>query len=245
MKCTTLARMLILAASFAILAVPASSPAQTRGKAIDLARMERDLDIMEGILDKLLDATGEADFLQARTRGSYLPGLGAVFQVSVQNLPSTISIEIDKKSKGVVIQTEPGRSAGRRKDSQLKLNAILEPIIEFLGLYADAIRELPDNEHVVVIVSPRIYSNIESIFFTVRRDKRSRGFAVLARRKDIKLYRSGKLTEPIFRRRVQIVDLAPETQGRPELRIFANVLETVFGGREDRSFRLYGRVSYL
>ncbi|MDQ7054284.1 MAG: hypothetical protein Q9P14_15880 [candidate division KSB1 bacterium] len=151
---------------------------------------------------------------------------------------------MEKKSGKIILQTSPERPTGRPK-IRLQLNAILDPVMEFLGLYADAIRELPAEEHVVVIISPRFYGTVESMFFSMRKTKSGRGIALLARRKDISLYRSGKLSERKFRNRVRIVDLAPDIQNHPELRIFANVLETALGGYEDQTFRIYGRVNYF
>ncbi len=235
----------ILLAGAGHFALPANLFSQQKGERAGLSRMERDLDIMESVLDKLFESEPGSGFSHTRTRGIYLPGLGAVFQVASREIPIR-SIEINKRSKTVIIHTrEPEGTEPDSTTGEARLQNAMEPIMEFLGTYADAMQALPENENVIVIVLPAGYRTMEHLFSLPAAPKSVLGFAVLVRRQDIARYRKGNLSEQQFREKVRVIQLDPETQRQTDLRIFANVLQTAFSGYEAGSFRISRDVGYF
>ncbi len=219
---------------------PGSLFAQQSGQ-INISRMERDLSIMEGILDNLIFNDTSIHFSSTRTRGMYLPGLGAVFQIPAGGtLPSA-----ERESRGELIET----TGKKEKDKPALLRSPeMVPIVEFLSQYADAMRDLPENEYVVVIYSPSSWIGslpFQELYPLTGKKRLNPGRAIFARRSDISALRARKISEKQFYDRIRVVQLTPENQLVPDLRIMAQIFETGLGSYEDRSFRLSGKVRYF
>ncbi len=217
--------------------------AQTTRK-VDFARMERDLDIMEGILDKLCFEEQDFGLSRNRTRGLYLPGLGVLFQIDQSGL-FTVRLKTRKSERGreeeeVTVTAQP--KAEREKEE------ILQPIFEFLGSYADAIGQLQPQDKIVVIYGSgarRFPGFSEFQLFMAGGEKAPSSWAVIATRKDISDLHRGRIDEKQFRRRLNVVELGRQPKKLPDLRIMASVLQTGFSGYEDQSFRISGDVDYF
>ncbi len=216
--------------------------------------MERDLDIMETILDKLFqeDKPGSRFLLRRnQTRGIYLPNFGVIFSIAMPltgrewKLSHEEEIEvINAPRAGVAGKT----AAEKSRSTQTLRDKILNPIVEFLGNYADAIGQLSPRDRVMVIYAPNTaFQNFEDVFVLSGGGSRTRqsGLAAWISRKDISDYRARKISEAEFKKRLKTTELSSKTQNTPDLRIMAQVLETGLKSDEDNAFRLYGDVSHL
>ncbi len=135
----------------------AATPGLARqGGAIDRAKMQRDLTIMEGILDKLLESQGshKTEFAKRQSRGIYLENLGVLFFTSASR-----SFQVgwnfgefvfeNGESPGVVTTTRVGdRPVSNKKSIEQKRSGVSE----FLSNYVDAIGQINAEEKITVIV---------------------------------------------------------------------------------------------
>ncbi|MFQ5770343.1 MAG: hypothetical protein ACE5HX_07395, partial [bacterium] len=165
--------LLILMILFAATTI---SIAQTSSK-INWQRMQRDLDIMESILDRLLSPSSPyLGFWNKKTRGIYFEGYGVVFQVnangnqmfyiSVGKLDNAYInareeyekyIELNSKHKKdeptvVKIINEPEEKEARLSMSE-RIKELKDSFTEFLGEYADAIGQLQKTDRVTILVN--------------------------------------------------------------------------------------------
>src|SRR5574341_323193 len=159
-------RLLIL---FVTIAMAASLQAQVTAR-FDTARMQRDLDIMNAILDRLVFQT-PAHFIHLgsdATKGIYLPDYGVIFlmpqQAGAFRVFSFIP-DAERRRDEIIYQktverrkeaATQGKASGRGSAYAYKTRdpeQIKEPLLEFFAKYADAIGQLDDSEKIAVYTS--------------------------------------------------------------------------------------------
>jgi hypothetical protein len=117
--------------------------------------MDRDLRIMEGILEDIL---GEGDFAPAiwgsestKVQGTYYDGYGVLFLVEANGAMHQIRIHV---TPDLTRLTETGSLDLHEADSQGGLELQKERIVEFLGSYAGAIRQLKPADQISIRIVP-------------------------------------------------------------------------------------------
>ena len=103
---------------------------------IDRERMQQDLDIMEGILQSLHAQTTSnlaGIHREPQIRGLYFENYGVIFHIE------------EKRSSGMVVDVDVRRLREKRVGVQ-------ERLAEFLGTYADGIRQLQDEDRITILV---------------------------------------------------------------------------------------------
>lgn len=253
---TNIRRYRVLSCLSVAIALLAATPVVAqKAAAFDKLRMERDLSIMEITLDRLLSGEQREPFFRGfreRVRGLYLPDVGAIFLISdVSRLSgSVISIGRGKSEREAEQRVEVfTRSSGEAFDSEIDREKVLQPIYEFLENYADAIGQLEPEHRVIVLLQ------IENMFllgpegyaisFPRWQDEGARGFSVVAHKKDIMQFRTGKISQQQFRKRLQIKDFASARKEKTDLRIMASILEAGLKNRGHDAFSVTGDVRYL
>jgi hypothetical protein len=238
-------RLFILFLSFSIeAAVPHSLTAQVAAQ-FDTARMQRDLDIMEGILDRLVFNTPR-HFIHLGgegSRGIYLPEYGVIFLMPLRSSSfSVLALDPDesrqrseayKKATGAYEKAQQAK-AGRRRSSSHTYQVstrqkIEESLMEFFTKYADAIGQLENSEKIAVYAAGG-----ENVFvsfgkgqgFSALRAEGSgeRAVFTVAKKADVVALRAGRLAEDDFKNRVVFQEIAQQETSE-DIDIMARIID--------------------
>jgi len=220
---------------------------------IDNNRMQRDINIMENILEEMFKTSWEARGNTVRVgsvafgrnndiRGTYLPDYGVIF--NIPGGPPAFVIETDSDDEGFAYNFQYGDSDGEKVDEE----SITSRIVEFLRDYSSTIGQLSNSDRVMVIYS----SNVPDREFTIFRSddsnvKRQKipSISVVAKKSDLQAYRSGDLSDEQFRNRLDISTAEANERAQKDLKVMAGIFESAFEDSDSESFRIAGSVDYL
>ncbi|MCG8373302.1 MAG: hypothetical protein MI700_07195 [Balneolales bacterium] len=229
---------------------------------IDANRMNRDIRIMENILAELFRPTISATNSEGRAfvvssdnsfrrrgiRGTYLTDYGIIFRVPAQTLfPGHLETAT---SLGYSFYYDAEVSSTDEDDDRsISEETVIERISEFLQDYGSTISQLQDHENILVIYDTP--GNSRSIIYINQGRVNSEQsdveplplISVSAKVKDLREYRSGRLSEEGFNERLSIdIDDSEEYM---DIEILANILESAFENQPREGYRLSGGVSHL
>jgi len=256
-------RGLVFLSTIVTFGLPLSLPAQVSAP-FDTARMQRDLDIMNAILDRLVfNVPGHFVRLGGEaTKGIYLPDYGVIFltpkrsgafgvvNFSAENARRRVEVyqrdaEAYKKAKQ---QSKAGERGGIAHEYRTAgMEKIKEPLVEFFSKYADAIGQLDDSERIVIYTTGGenvFYSFGEGWEISSRRgvETGNQDMLAVARKADIVALRTGKLKSDDFINRLIFKDIATESTNS-DIEIMARIIDTALQGRS-RESRLHGNNSH-
>jgi tRNA (Thr-GGU) A37 N-methylase len=255
----------VLAIAFFLFSIVAKNDmalGQTKSK-IDLSRMQRDLEIMEGVLNKLIapSATMFGPW-GIKTRGLYFEGYGVVFQTDyggyqIRILSSGNTIRRLKKTEKKLLELKShlkgGTPAPSGTETELEENeealsvaeqiqALKAQIVEFLANYADAIGQLVDSDRITVLIN---LDNGSWSFPFINRYQQTdeEQISILeatAKKSDLMAYRRGEISEDTFEKRV-IFNERPQNEARAKnLDIMANIMDTALSKKYLKEFGVEG-----
>lgn len=233
----------MLALIFGLAGSPFLENAQAQpARTLDRNRMQRDLEIMEMVLDRLLN-NQSGRFMRLGTfsaRGTYVPNFGVLFQIP-NHSPFVAIYETEERSGGTIVKksgTAPQAAADRAGQTSADADLNRE-LLEFFSRYADAIGQLGDDDRVAVY---RERGPEFSFFFEISGEQAS-GFSsqpsdlfTWMRKGDIAALRAGKLTEDEFRSRVRVVK--PKA-GDTDIEIMSGILDKITASRTGTARGLY------
>lgn len=215
----------------------------------DTSRMERDLGIMNVVLDRLVFKTsGPFGHLGVSTRGIYLPDYGVIFLMPNHSSAFTIySVTGNaRRLEEELAQQRRVKSTSRAKASEGSGMAYeyhtenkrdFKPsLVEFFSKYADAIGQLDDSERIAVYRSGSGNNILYSLTVTGQAVARSgvetgtEDVLAVARKADIVALRSGKLKTDDFMNRLVFKNIEGET-ANSEIDIMARIIDTALQGR--------------
>jgi len=226
-------------------------------KTIDSERMNKDLNIMEGILGKLLNAEERLGISSGEPVGVFLEDYGVVFHVNKKNdFLSVINIDVmenlewamkkgDKdESEEKMIVVAPKSDVANRPESEesakKQLSSLKDGIIEFLGNYADAIGQLQQDDRITVLVDLSESNRLPGVpMLSFQKEKQKKPVAMLeisATKKDILAFRTGKLNTNTFRKKVSVTEKTADEMVNKHIEILAEILETALGRKYQRGF---------
>jgi hypothetical protein len=218
-----------------LILLPVAGKAQsTRAAAFDTSRMQRDLEIMEAILDRLFDRSGPAFRLSGEgSRGIYLPGYGVLFQVpnnrfSFEIITETPELERTNVSQPRAVASVRAKAGARQR---LRKTDVRDNLENFFANYADAIGQMESNERVAVYM--RSEANVLIMLPStgeLSRSSGNRGVFAASRKADIIARRSGSLREEEFNKRMQYSEL-PDSDDSSELEVMARIVDTALRGK--------------
>lgn len=225
---------------------------------VDAGRMNRDIKIMENILQEMFKTrwsasgrkvhvrSGAFPFGTGRdVRGTYLPGYGVIFTIPGARPAFVISTDAEGEISSFVFQYGNGEND---KDSDVTEENVTERIIEFLRDYGPTIGQLQDHEKVMVIFDTR-ETDSHPFYFSQSGDRNKQDhlptISVVAEKQNLNDYRTGRLTDNQFEERLEISRVDPDVKEKLDLKVMANILETAFKETEEESFRMRGSVQYL
>jgi hypothetical protein len=230
--------------------LPAFVEAQVSA-AFDTARMQRDLDIMNAILDRLVFNT-PSHFIRLggdATKSIYLPDYGVIFLMPMHSHGLRVySFSGDaerqyRKAVETYSRTTPRAKArsgsGSTEPKQNNLQKIKEPLVEFFAKYADAIGQLDGAEKIAVYATGGdnwFFSAGEDWTVASSSEKAAGGKDMLAvaRKADIVALRSGRLKSEDFNSRLVFQNVEPEITSS-EVDIMARIIDTALQGRARQS----------
>lgn len=244
--------------SFSVVLLLMFSLQPVRGQSdIDTNRMQRDINIMENVLEEMFKTRWEAHgntvqvhsggFAFGRNddiRGTYIPGYGVIF--TIPGGPPAFVMEADADSEDFAYTFQYGNNDGEKVDEK----SITARIVEFLRDYGSTIGQLSNSDNIMVIYNSNTPDQGFPIFHSDDNDKNIERqqiptISVVAKKSDLQAYRSGDLSNGQFRNRLDISTVAANSQNQKALKVFAGIFETAFEDSDEKSFQISGSVDYL
>ncbi|MFQ5639848.1 MAG: hypothetical protein ACE5IR_17860 [bacterium] len=224
--------------------------ANAKGKKINWTRMQRDLDIMEGILDEIFSSGPSGLGISSNgSRGLYFNGYGVVFQIDISNFQILALDHLAALEKAEqVVQEQVGVPAPPSPDSEVvivrgknrtiltkedlstekQIKRLKQQCMEFFSDYSDAIGQLHPTDRVTVLIH---LGQMHPLFAVRVKDRKKSeqspsDLEVTAKKSDIIDFRKGKLTAKAFHNRIAFNERYPGKQKDRTIHIMANILNT-------------------
>lgn len=225
---------------------------------IDMNRMQRDIKIMESILQELFKTkwqgqnsrvhiTSSGSFFSRGKdiRGTYLPDYGVIFTIPGDN-PEFIAYS--SKENGGSYSYSFRYSDNESTDSQVNEENVTQRIKEFLRDYGSTLGQLSGDDRLMVIYnSPNRGSDFSLLVGD--NDKANRPnlptISVVATKRDLQAYRSGSIDESELNSRITTSTAKENEKGRLDLKVMGNIFETALKEQEDKAFRVRGSVNHV
>jgi len=200
---------------------------------IDFDRLNDDMSIMEGIIDKLIGSAVSSRWQSsARSQGFYVPEYGLIFSVPIAKstsgplfvIPSMPNVP---KANGFSYSFETSEFDGTKNKNREKeiLNNISLKVKDFLGIYADAIGQIKPDDKISVYIydySSRSPLQLHSVS-----------------KSNITKFRTGELSEKQFHSKILVTSLEDKNEMRSQIDILAYVLDSAVKNQSgnDQGFR--------
>lgn len=187
---------------------------------IDFNRLNDDLSIMEGIIDKLIGSVAPNKWPSiTRSKGFYVPEYGLIFSVPIAKSasgPLFVFPSLPKvpNANGFSYSFEMNvlDGGGNKRQEKEILDKISLKVQDFLGIYADAIGQLKPNDKISIYIYD--YSNRAPLqLHSVSKS-------------NITKFRSGKLSEEQFNSLILVTSLEDKNEMRSQIDILAYVLDS-------------------
>jgi hypothetical protein len=221
-----------------LIAVTIAWPLQAQVSApFDTARMQRDLDIMNGVLDRLVSNVSDRYIRPGgdATKGIFLPDYGVLFILPMR---SDLAISnLSSRTARTRIKVYQGRAETRGKADERsraayeyraeRLRKIKAPLLEFFSKYADAIGQLDDSKRIAVYANSSdnvFFSSGEGWVFSQSMASAGKELLSVAQKADIVALRSGKLKPEEFARRVAFGEIDTESTNS-EIAAMAGIID--------------------
>jgi hypothetical protein len=222
-----------------------SGIAQKEYSGIHLAKIQREINMMETILDEMFSSGFRASqpFRTSRVRGVYIPEVGVVFRMSGSPYSFQYIIDTREGNMPEAYVVSPGGKI--RSASASTYRAMHDStVFEFLEYYADASGQLRESEQIIIVFEPE---PLTAVFNFQGQTIRSTpgGYTISVRKADIARLRARQLHSREFRKNVVITDSETNSRQKNQLKMFANVCQTRLNKTESEGYRIYGDVSDL
>lgn len=220
----------------------------------DTNRMNRDIKIMENILDEMFKTqfTSKQGAIEVRSssytffggnssgnvKGTYIPDYGVIFMIpSANNRYSVVSRGSTERQ--VVFQYSSDETDS---DRNIDEESVTNRISEFLKDYASTIGQLKSNESILVIYGAGNSTNNNVAVFNLRGDRQDDVpeplpvISVSAKKSDLEAYRAGNLNADAFKNRLSIS--TSEEKERLDLKVLSNIFRTALEEGDGSEFHL-------
>ena len=203
---------------------------------IDRERMQQDLDIMEGILQSLHAQTTSnlaTIHREPQVRGLYFENYGVIFHIE-EKRSSGMVVDVDvrrlrEKPAGVTVELEEEDFLKEVSEQRKKKRVgVQERLVEFLGTYADGIRQLKDEDRITILVhqQPRSRALITVPDKRLQAELSKQVYSeVTAKKSDIVAYRRERIAEAEFRKRIVSREHKPDASTMKKIGVMATILD--------------------
>lgn len=225
---------------------------------IDKNRMQRDINIMENILQEMFKTSWEARGNSVRIQsnrlfrferdddinGTYVPGYGVIF--TVPGGPPGFVLSSDADDDGFAYSFQYGDD---QKEVKVTQETVTNKIVEFLRDYGSTMGQLSNGDRITVIYkanTPRFKLDVIQ-FSNNKKIQRQQipTISVVATQADLQSYRRGNLSDAEFRNRLEISTADAEENQQMDLKVMANIFDTAFKETDDEQFYISGSVDYV
>ena len=213
---------------------------------IDMVRMQRDLDIMEMVIDRLLH--NRAPYMQfpgAAANGTFLPDFGVLLQVPTSSGFEAFEFsDSPQPDKAQILSRKVMRPGNSDADDTSRFR---DEVLEFFSNWADAMGQLHPDDRIAVYGrgGPEISIFLSFGDATNRWNFARDEFFAYARKADIDAVRTGKLSKGEFEKRVEFKRVEED---QPEIEIMAGALDAgltnVLGAARGLYVEGYGAVFF-
>lgn len=219
--------------------------AQKEYSGIHLAKIQREINMMETILGEMLSGGFRTSqpFRTSRVRGVYIPEVGVVFRMSGSPYSFQYLIDASEGNKPKAYVVSPGGKISSASASTYRATRD-STVFDFLEYYADASDQLRENEQIIIVFEPEPITAVFN-FQGQTVSSSAGGYTICTRKRDIARLRARQLPSDEFRKNVVISDSETNTRQRNQLKMFANVCQTRLNNTESEGYRIYGDVSNL
>ncbi len=235
----------------------------------DANRMNRDINIMENILNEMFriqnvvtqSSSGNVAVVSSSynfsfggnsVRGTYMPGYGVIFMVNNKmQFPRAVNLNSNQGYSFYYSTSDNSDRAG--DDMKVDEESVINRIQEFLKDYASTIGQLKPDENVIVIFGNNQNDSFRALTFALHTERSSRDetveeealpvISVSARKSDLDAYRAGRLSEEAFEDRLNVA--TSEDREYLDLKVMSNIFQTALKPDGKPSFGVYGNISYL
>ncbi|MDZ7659886.1 hypothetical protein [Fodinibius sp.] len=225
---------------------------------IDTNRMNRDINIMENVLEELFKTSWSAhgNNVQVNTgsfsfgrgndiNGTYLADYGIIF--TIPGGPPGFVMTSDAKGKDFSFNFEYGDETNGEEVTE---ESITNKIVEFLRDYGSTIGQLSDNQKVMVIYKANRPHHDFAIFRSLDEDSKLKEqeiatISIVANAENLKAYRAGNINEEQFRNRLNITSVDASANQEKDLKVMASILKTTFEDTDEENFEVRGPVNFL
>ncbi|NGP77721.1 hypothetical protein G3570_13825 [Balneolaceae bacterium YR4-1] len=225
---------------------------------IDMNRMQRDIKIMESILQEFFKtqwedqntrvhiASSGSFFSRGKDiRGTYLPDYGVIFTIPGDS-PGFIAYS--SKENGGSYSYSFRYSDNESTDSQVNEENVTKRIKEFLRDYGSTLGQLSGDDRIMIIYNSP--SRVSDFAFSVgSQDKTNKPnlptISVVTTKSDLQAYRSGSIDEAELNNRITTSTAQENEKGRLDLKVMGNIFETALKEQEDKAFRIRGSVNHI
>ena len=234
----------------------------------DSNRMNRDIKIMESILNELFKieaktntASGSNSALQVRSMsgnlafssfnrssnqvsGNYIPGYGIIFKVPylISSNISSISVVKNEEKPNITFYYDSNENSG---DNQVSEETVINRIKDFLKDYAPTIGQLKNGEHITIVYGKRNENLPHLRVFNISGESKAEEeveqvpvITVSAKTEDLLALKNGSLSSDNFADRLIISKQDKEEKQRLDLEVMGNILKTAFEEGDGDSFHL-------
>lgn len=232
-------------------------------KDFDAERMNRDINIMENILQEMFKIQPAKTDLQttalraisissSNIRGTYLPGYGVIFVIPKQRYGFIVSGSEDSGHSYVFHY-----SSDSENDNRVNESSIIIRMKEFMQDYAPTIGQLQNDERVMLIygtegggTSGRVtFSSGNFISSSSSSDNTQQRIPIIstvAEKRDLEAYKKGNVNKDAFNERISVSTVEPSKERRLDLEVMGNIFETAFERDSDKNqFHISGSVKHL
>jgi len=193
---------------------------------VDESRMERDIRIMQSVLNELFRETSgnrlERDWNTTEsTNNRYVSGLGIMLEV-----PST-RIYTSKFMR----QYRDDRDEDCENDTDNTFEPAKRTIQTFLKDYGDLAVELPDDEYVMVTYRPKSQTN--EYYFNRDDEKTVQTILMKVSKRDIERFRANQISEEEFYDSIKTSTTNDDIAQTKEYKVFASILKSLYSSEND------------
>lgn len=218
--------------------------------AIDTNRMNRDIRIMENILQEMFKVqSAHGSPMSSRVRGTYLPDFGVIFMIPSE--PASLFFGIGNPIENS--QNLRFVYGGNEETDKVDEKSVESRIVEFLRDYGSTIGQLNDSDKVMVIYGTRTnqadrHLRHLALSYTHKDRKEVKHIPVISvttQKRDLNAYRSGRISAEELGKSVSVSKAKESDKRQMDMKVMANIFETAFEFTEKNEFLIRGSVNYL
>ncbi len=227
------------------------------------ARMNRDIEVVEKILETLIEEITQSEGERFRyfgsgkkVEGSYIEGFGAMFTISAQSLSGSHIWTKDKKQKVKQKLTQNGDVFILRKGKNVtveeveankeKVKANFKKLVEsFAGDYAYLMRQLGDKDKVMIRYGVRS-TDLESTFpGLLLAAKHGQNYSATITKSAIDTYRNNNDKTALLNKIDYVFEEAADRiKKEKDLELLSTILKKLYNSNEEGEFHISGTPYY-